>query len=926
MNRAKFHRIWLVLLCAASNANAQHDVSTLFSKEADVFASGEGLHVLELPADVIGACRQDLADIRVFDTRGAEVPYAVLRGIPLPAARPATPQRAKVLEARRETSNTDASPPMQDERYELQTAATRAPQVLALEVSSQDFARNIDITFLPDEGSPVPLVRGSTLFRLPHTGTKLRLPLGVLGKGRLVVALRGQGQGFLDPAFQWESEPAVEARSGLSIDMKVVSTRRQDGKTILEVMRPPGVAVQSLRLTTDTRVFDRAIRVLDAGPHETLGEIGRGRVARADSLNTPPQLEVGLRDAHGDRLRVEIEDGDSPPLAALAFAATLDRPALVLDLRGSTEAVAVLRFGGGRVTPPRYDIDSLLQRPRGDVEPKAMVEYATRLADLPIARIGLTRDNPSFQPAPTLRSALRPGQPIATNGYTHRRAVIVPESRDGVTRLVLAAEDLAVARPDLADVRIVDAQNRQIAFFLHSDEEDGWVPLEPNITTAGDGASTISLTPAVRPITAEAVEIDVADAFFNRPYALFGVDGEDHEGLLDSGRFAREADADASPLVVSFSRRRTHAFRLAITDDDDAPLRLTTARARLSLPVAFFVADPGPYWLLVGQADARPPSYDIATARSMILALESAVAEAGPLESNPSREASFRLAALRRPGPELDPGPYRQRRSVAIPESPDGLTRIELGAADIAGMRPDLADVRVIDEHRRQRAHLLVDGARHEAVDCRFGAPKIAGGRSTHTFRLPYHPVPVDALALESAVRYFDRSYVLRGVDAEGDPHDLASGRLVRSADGPPKPIVLSFSRTNLEHVEVVIEDGEDAPVIFTSARAEVPVPNLYVVAEPGQYTLLLDHPDAKTPEYDLARARATILSVESRPASLGSLEPNSEFSRPSRLDAADQRQVLMWIVLALALVLLTFFTLRLAGRPAPAPNDDHSD
>jgi hypothetical protein len=60
---------WLLAAAAVSpQAFSQPaDLRTLFPSQADVFAGGSSLSRLELPLDVIAACRPDLSDLRIVD-------------------------------------------------------------------------------------------------------------------------------------------------------------------------------------------------------------------------------------------------------------------------------------------------------------------------------------------------------------------------------------------------------------------------------------------------------------------------------------------------------------------------------------------------------------------------------------------------------------------------------------------------------------------------------------------------------------------------------------------------------------------------------------------------------------------------------------------------------------------------------------------
>ena len=71
------------------------------------------------------------------------------------------------------------------------------------------------------------------------------------------------------------------------------------------------------------------MRVLDVAQGEPAREIGGGSVFRVAELEGAELLEIDLGAARGETLRVEIVDGDSPPLAELTLEAVVRQPVLV---------------------------------------------------------------------------------------------------------------------------------------------------------------------------------------------------------------------------------------------------------------------------------------------------------------------------------------------------------------------------------------------------------------------------------------------------------------------------------------------------------------------------------------------------------------------------------------------------------------------
>ena len=106
------------LLAAVSPTPAAgtDSLQRLFPHQAELHAEGSGLCRLELGPEILTRCRADLADLRIFDAAGRELPYLVESSPPaeLEVLRRV---RARILEVDRHT--TDDEPPTYTERYTL---------------------------------------------------------------------------------------------------------------------------------------------------------------------------------------------------------------------------------------------------------------------------------------------------------------------------------------------------------------------------------------------------------------------------------------------------------------------------------------------------------------------------------------------------------------------------------------------------------------------------------------------------------------------------------------------------------------------------------------------------------------------------------------------------------------------------------------
>jgi hypothetical protein len=240
---------------------------------------------------------------------------------------------------------------------------------------------------------------------------------------------------------------------------------------------------------------------------------------------------------------------------------------------------------------------------------------------------------------------------------------------------------------------------------------------------------------------------------------------------------------------------------------------------------------------------------------------------------------------------------------------------VRLAPGDLAVARPDLADLRVVDASSRQWSYLLDRGTDMARVPLQERPCTGKGGTTCHALKLPASPRPISALVLDCETAYFDRPFELRGRLEDGREVSIARGRLRRAADSSA-PVEVQVQEARVSEPRMLVEDGDDAPLAFTSLVAKVRVPHVLLAAPAGSYALLLGHPDAAAPRYDVERVRALVLGVEAEEARVGSLERNEQFRATARLtQGRGPTRALVWAAIVLAVVVLGAFTLRLARR-----------
>jgi len=632
------------LAVRAARAEAEGGLASLLERQAPISAPEPGLVRLVLPPEVVQACRPDLSDLRVFDGAEREVAFLV-DSLRLDESVQITERAdAEVLGVRREVVEPERGPGVTEEIYEI-AAPARPPSAgtwdLVFESARARFVREVTIGQAAPPGDEI-LAAAEPLFRLDADTRRLRLRLPPLGQGPLRVEIRGSEGSFLEPDMHFESARHLEAGERGGVLLEEIARERGEGKTVIVLARPPGLVPAWLRVETRTGALRRRVSVYDEQQGSADLRLGGATLYRLSG--GVESLLVYLRPARGATLRVEIDDGDSPALEELRFHAVIRRPALVFELPAGADgrASGTVRFGGGRVRRALYDLDSFRAR---SGQTGADAQAAARLAEgswLPLASLGEIQPNPRFDARPALAFAMHPGAEVDLRIFSHRRSIELDPSPEGLSRLALAAEDAALLRADLADLRVVGGDGRQWPYLWSADARRSDVPLQLTPERADRRRSRYGLALPAAPLRVESVTLRSDVPYFDRAYRMLARDAEGRERVAAQGRLVKQP-LRPRPVEVALSGEPVHGLALVVDDGDDAPLPLAAGTAQVLLPELFLVAPAGRYTLLLGNPDVAAPRYELERVREIVLAASSRPVEAGALAPNPAYSLRARL-------------------------------------------------------------------------------------------------------------------------------------------------------------------------------------------------------------------------------------------------------------------------------------------
>jgi hypothetical protein len=434
-------------------------------------------------------------------------------------------------------------------------------------------------------------------------------------------------------------------------------------------------------------------------------------------------------------------------------------------------------------------------------------------------------------------------------------------------------------------------------------------------------------------------ELEADGSAFSRPVILHEermVNGRTEGASIGSGRVYRlripDADLKGESLVVPARASGGGSILLEIVDGDSPPLQnvrgtVSGTVVRLVFPIEANGA--GKWTLYHGNPATRPPVYDLEGLESVLgLQRELASVQLGPVTANPCFREAPPLEFVAGVGAPLDTRRWRAMRALSLSSEEDIYT-VTLAPMDVGNLQSDLGDLRIVDPAGRQVPYLLVAGAAERdvalEVESVSGSSKDASGRavSRHRLRVPDAgrgtrvSLPLSAVRLEFADKFFSRPARIHDAGPR-QGRILFSGVLERK-EGSAVPLTIGLQEARLHELLLEIEEGDNAPLTLTAARAVVPVPRVVfkLKPEPGEYHLLLGNPEAEPPRYDIQSLRREVLAYSAVPAELGELQENVAYRRAfSDFFESAPPALVLWGILIVAVAGLLYLTVRLVRKP----------
>ncbi len=460
-----------------------------------------------------------------------------------------------------------------------------------------------------------------------------------------------------------------------------------------------------------------------------------------------------------------------------------------------------------------------------------------------------------------------------------------------------------------------------------------------DIVQESDAGTTSRYRLALPPgLPIEKVEIESDDTAFSRRMTLVEerqVNGRATRRVFGSGEVYRlKLDDDGlggDALSFPVGTPQGGGLVLEVQNGDSPPLRnlrvtVSGVASRLLFPAA---GAAGPWTLYYGNTATRAAVYDLEMLKMRLgLHPRFAIATLGPETPNPCYRPVPPMQFVAPHGALLEARQWKMQRPLTLPTVED-IYMVTLTAADLAVLRPDCGDLRVVGASGRQIPFILESNAAESEVVLGVAPDTRPARRGLHGSVSRYQLTPLNAdgppmtlpmqqLRLDVAETFFSRPAQLSAPSHDPRRGDslLFAGMLSRRSGGDPIQLRLDGGRHDTLFLQ--IEEGDNAPLTIRKVRAVVSVPRVVFKLKPEEdgYRLLLGNDRAEPPRYDIQSLSREVLAYSDVPASLAPLEANPAYRR----FAADYFKnapptVLLWAVLLVAVVGLLALTVRLLKK-----------
>jgi hypothetical protein len=590
-----------------------------FSQTIDVPATG--LVRVNVPPETLNAARSDLADVRIADGAGREVPYLIDR--PMPRREAAL--RSQELRTALEPTAT---------RITLTTGTRSVLKGVTFETPpGVEFIKAVGVEGSRDGKTWLQLASDKPIFRMAGgaANPSVSFSEGVWEFLRLTIDdSRTAAVPFTGVLLQVAETNAPAEPFRLTIKTRDESSRVTRLSVDLGAMN---LTVASLGIETTDPLFIRPVTIaVPELANDNISEqtLCTGSIYRVDfNGKVESQVEIPIdRQIHGRELIVLVDNGDSPPLVINAVQGS--RRVTNLLFFASEPGRSQLLSGNSQCAAPRYDL--------------AELDDQLKNAEAIQGRVGPLIANADYKLPDNLAALPLTGAKIDVAAWKFRKPVQL--SKPGAQQIELDPDVLVRAALDQRDLRIV-VDDRQLPFLFERTSISRSLPLGSG--PANDlkkprlSRSSLKLPQAGIPITRITCAADFA--LFQREMRLWeeAVDnrGDKFPRELGHAIWKRVPGETAREFAIDLDVVPRSDMLFLETDNGDNPaIKLRDFRGHYPVSrIVFKTASDStqPIWIYYGNPDAALPRYDVELIADQLFRAERALATLGRQENMHSK-------------------------------------------------------------------------------------------------------------------------------------------------------------------------------------------------------------------------------------------------------------------------------------------------
>ena len=584
-----------------------------------------GPNALEVDVPLLAGTRAHLADLRLFDQEGTEIPYLLVE----PITRSddwLTGSLLRILATKEQSG------------FELSLHAPKVVGRLCLTGLPTPFLKRYRLEGSSDRVRWVTLVNDGTLFDLPEESLSLlEVSFPAQELQYLRVTWDDRNSAVLSPPKAAFAQ-TVTTRDARSTPLVATATweRRESEphRSRFRVHLPArNLPVAALELETGSGHLLRDARVTESrliGSVMAPQELGRALLRRAerDAL-VAAELRIPVETPLGSDVDLVVEDGDNPPLDLVSVRAIL-RPQPWIYFEARSTAPLIARYGDESLAPRRYDLEAMRETL------VASPAHASWGAETALAEVELS--------APTLAQIVPPfGALVDASTFKHFRPI--PGGSAGLTAIALDAAVLSGSR-DLSDVRILASDGRQVPYLLESFDEPLSIRLNAPTRIVTRGASVdgrnrthwgIMLPqpylPSMQLVVTTTARVFVREVSVEAELPAPGPRSPPRTEIVARARWSHVDPTTAAPgLQLGIPRLDTTELRLVIDEGDNSELPVTSARVLLPARRLRFFRPEGAEGLRLayGSDTLSAPEYDLGLDAGTLAAAPAFTAELQP--------------------------------------------------------------------------------------------------------------------------------------------------------------------------------------------------------------------------------------------------------------------------------------------------------